>query len=445
MSITSSNNLAVNNSLTVNSNTILGVDNTSTLIINSKPTINSDLTINANINQISGNISTTGDITLNGNVILTKTLTGVGSSFKGITNTGTLSNIGTLSNTGTLSTGNLEITNPSFSYIDMKTSSGNSDFDVRIGCSNGSSGTSGQGTLTINAANTTITSSLTANSGTFSGITNNTSGITNNSTLSQVGNATFSNSANFSSIQNSGNFVNSGFLTQNSTANFNSDLNVSGLPYFNAPQTSLFPTSTSYSSKSGFEIFWNIKTSQGDTAFLNHSAGGSGGFNWWTIGILHNRINLMYLDDNKNLSLLDDVSCVSVTATGAMSCNSIATPTVSLNSQSIYSVMLFSNITGNGSNVGQKFLGNNGLAEVYLIDSGGAIYLPQSPSAGTKLTLRRIVGATTCNIYSYNGSATVLILSGQTNGTNVLSIANASGTTNATFVYYSGNCIKFNF
>jgi len=72
----------------------------------------------------------------------------------------------------------------------------------------------------------------------------------------------------------------------------------------------------------------------------------------------------MYLDDNKNTSLLNDVSCVSVTAIGAVccasvsaigavSCNSMTAPAVSLNSQSIYSVMSFFNITGNGSNAVQ--------------------------------------------------------------------------------------------
>jgi len=71
MSITGCNNLAVNNSLTFNSNTILGNDNTSTLIINSKPTFNSDMTISGNINQTNGNFSSgSGNITLNGDMII---------------------------------------------------------------------------------------------------------------------------------------------------------------------------------------------------------------------------------------------------------------------------------------------------------------------------------------------------------------------------------------
>ena len=58
MSITSSNNFAVNNSLTVSNNTVLGADTTSTLIINSKPTFNSDVTINSNINQLYNDLYT---------------------------------------------------------------------------------------------------------------------------------------------------------------------------------------------------------------------------------------------------------------------------------------------------------------------------------------------------------------------------------------------------
>ena len=55
---TNFNNVSINNSLSVNTNSILGVDNTSTLIVNSKPTFNSDMTISGNINQTSGTFST---------------------------------------------------------------------------------------------------------------------------------------------------------------------------------------------------------------------------------------------------------------------------------------------------------------------------------------------------------------------------------------------------
>ena len=72
MSITSFNNLAVNNSLTVNGNTILGSDSTSTLIVNSKLTFNTDITITGNIVQSGTSTFSTslGDTTFNGNVII---------------------------------------------------------------------------------------------------------------------------------------------------------------------------------------------------------------------------------------------------------------------------------------------------------------------------------------------------------------------------------------
>jgi len=44
---------------------------------------------------------------------------------------------------GIIFSSNIEISSPSFSCIDMKTTSGNSDYDVRIGCNNSSSGASG--------------------------------------------------------------------------------------------------------------------------------------------------------------------------------------------------------------------------------------------------------------------------------------------------------------
>ena len=135
--------------------------------------------------------------------------------------------------------------------------------------------------LNINLSNSTFYGPLTTK-----GITNSTNAITNNSTLSQVGASTFS-----------GGITNNGVLTQNSTANINSGLNVTGLPYFIGTSAN-FPTSTSYSSKNGLEIYWNVKSGQGDTVFLNHSQGGSGGFNWWSIGTYHYLSNLMYLDDS---------------------------------------------------------------------------------------------------------------------------------------------------
>ena len=78
MSITSSNDLAVNNSLTVTGNTILGSHATSTLLINATSTIYNGLTIYGNIAQNSGTFSTGSDnVYLNGDVIIqnNKTLT----------------------------------------------------------------------------------------------------------------------------------------------------------------------------------------------------------------------------------------------------------------------------------------------------------------------------------------------------------------------------------
>ena len=71
MSITSSNNLAVNNSLNVNGNTVLGTNNSNSLICNATTTLYSPLTINANIVQNSGTLNTTSDTNyLNGNVVI---------------------------------------------------------------------------------------------------------------------------------------------------------------------------------------------------------------------------------------------------------------------------------------------------------------------------------------------------------------------------------------
>ena len=234
MSITSSNNLAVNNSLTVNSNTILGVDNTSTLIINSKPTINSDMTISGNINQTNGTITTSSsNINLNGNVIInpTKSLSCGPISCSSINNSGailcsSINNSGSynaitcssINNSGALTQSALA----KFSN-DIRVNSGQSVYVTDASLSNFSrihhSGAGGYIDYTggLNLRNSTTSSASPtdtfningSNQGTFNynlnttGITNNTNAITNN-----------------------------GVLTQNSTANISSGLNVSGLPYF---------------------------------------------------------------------------------------------------------------------------------------------------------------------------------------------------------------------
>ena len=78
MSITSSNNLSVNNSLTVSGKTILGNDNSSTLIVNSIQTFNNGTNIIGNLAQTSGTFSTSsitnylnGDVIINGSKTLT--------------------------------------------------------------------------------------------------------------------------------------------------------------------------------------------------------------------------------------------------------------------------------------------------------------------------------------------------------------------------------------
>jgi len=71
MSITSSNKLAVNSSLTVNGNTILGTNSSNTFICNASSSFYNPLTINGNIVQNSGTLNTTSDTNyLNGNVVI---------------------------------------------------------------------------------------------------------------------------------------------------------------------------------------------------------------------------------------------------------------------------------------------------------------------------------------------------------------------------------------
>ena len=246
MSITSSNNLAVNNSLSVNGNTILGTNSSNTLICNATITFNNPLTLNGNFVQNSGTLNTTsGTNYLNGNVIIgsTKTLTtGTGdttvngllkcngaATFTSINNSGTynvincssINNSGTLTqngtvscnvinsssinNAGSLTTGVVEIVDGSSPYIDFKTTGKNPDYDARIICNGGVTGTSGQGTLTISSASTVINSPISTNSTltvsgsstlygvvtTANGITNSNAAIINNSTLTQTGTSVF--------------------------------------------------------------------------------------------------------------------------------------------------------------------------------------------------------------------------------------------------------------
>ena len=186
MSITSSNNLAINNSLTVNSNTILGNDNTSTLIVNSKPTFNSDMTISGNINQTNGTFSTSSsNIYLNGDVLIsgTKKLT----TGTGLTTINGISQFN--NNIYVASNKNIYITDGT-NFLRLVHSGTQAFFDYT-------------GNMNFrynsNSALTTFKIDGTTNQATFpynlntNGITNSTNAITNNSTLSQVGLASFSN------------------------------------------------------------------------------------------------------------------------------------------------------------------------------------------------------------------------------------------------------------
>ena len=71
MSITTATNLSVSNSLTVSKNSILGTDETSTLIVNSTPIFNNGITIIDDIVHESGNFyGTSGTTYFNGDIII---------------------------------------------------------------------------------------------------------------------------------------------------------------------------------------------------------------------------------------------------------------------------------------------------------------------------------------------------------------------------------------
>jgi hypothetical protein len=60
------------------------------------------------------------------------------------------------------------------------------------------------------------------------------------------------------------------------------------------------------------------------TNFLNCAQGGSGGFSWYKTSSTTIPTKLMNLDNNKNISDLNDVSCATVTTTGNVSCASVS-------------------------------------------------------------------------------------------------------------------------
>ena len=121
--------------------------------------------------------------------------------FKDVNNLGyAIKSFGNIINNATLNTNLLEIgqNGTNFSFIDIKTTGGNSDFDVRLGCSGGLSTSSGQGVLSLNCASATVSSNLIV-SGSItcnSIISSSTTNITNYSSLSI--NGSFNNSYYYS-------------------------------------------------------------------------------------------------------------------------------------------------------------------------------------------------------------------------------------------------------
>jgi hypothetical protein len=61
-----------------------------------------------------------------------------------------------------------------FSYIDLKTTGGNSDYDLRIGCTGGSSSLSGNGELSIQSSNFNLSNSASLKANAIGVITNST-------------------------------------------------------------------------------------------------------------------------------------------------------------------------------------------------------------------------------------------------------------------------------
>jgi hypothetical protein len=132
---------------------------------------------------------------------------------------------------------------------------------------------------------------------------------------------TFNYNLNTTGITNGTNaIINNGILTQNSTANINSDLNVSGIAFLNCSGT--MPIGSTGSTR-GTSFYWNpANIGMGDSAFLNYGQSGAGGFSFYTTNngtpALSGPTQLMKLDSSKNLSLLNNISCASITCSGTI-------------------------------------------------------------------------------------------------------------------------------
>jgi hypothetical protein len=330
---TNFNNVSINNSLSVNTNSILGVDNTSTLIINSKPTFNSDMTISGNINQTSANTFSTGtgNINLNGNITVnpTKSLTSGAISCSSINNSGSYNAIScsSINNSGTLTQGGIS----TFSNI-IKVNSGQSVYITDSGLTNflrmhhsgAASYIDFTGVLnfrnsTSSSANPTDTFNInnSTNQGTFNynlntnGITNSTNAITNNAALYQNSNATFSNVIVAPGIKStSAAFYCGSFNDFDSTA-ISSPKIINGIASGNGDGATYTQFNLAINSWQG-------------VGFLYSNSGGPS-------------VCKLVIDNRTgNLSTLGTINCASITSTGAINCDSL-TSTGAINMTSLTS------------------------------------------------------------------------------------------------------------
>ena len=412
--ITSAGNLSINQSLSVGGDTIIGTNSTNILTCNSTPTLMNGLTINnGDINQIStGTIkSGSGGIISNGDVLISsnkKFTSGTGlCTFNGVIQCNQNANLSSLTNTGisnlanvncnTLNASTIElgpIGSSNLTYFDMKTGVGNSDYDVRLSVVNGNPSIVGQGAFTIDSYNIKVNTSglMTLN------------GITNNGVLNQNNSSNFSNNINAPSISSSSTFFAGCPNSFDSTAISNPKI-VNGIASGTADGFSY----------TNFNLAIN---------------------SWYSVGFVYSNAAVAVC------KLVINNRTGDLNTQGNITSNAINTTNVNLNSENIYSIVKTSTYYDNGSTASLKILPNTGLYETYLIDLGNTtLYLPQNPTNGTKITIRRLFSNTalTCNIYSYNSSDNVIFLNGQTTGTNIFNMAPTTGITSATFVCFSSN------
>ena len=459
--ITSAGNLSINQSLSVGGDTIIGTNGSNILTCNSTPTLNNGLTINGDINQNStgtiksgsGGIISNGDVLISSNKKFTSgtglcTFNGViqcnqNANLSSLTNTGqsnlanvnctSLTNTGqsnlanvnctSLTNTGQSNLANVNCTSltntgqsnlanvncntlnastielgpigsSNLTYFDMKTGVGNSDYDVRLSVVNGNPSIVGQGAFTIDSYNIKVNTSglMTLN------------GITNNGVLNQNNSSNFSNNINAPSISSSSTFFAGCPNSFDSTAISNPKI-VNGIASGTADGFSY----------TNFNLAIN---------------------SWYSVGFVYSNAAVAVC------KLIINNRTGDLNTQGNLTCNSINTTNVNLNSENIYSIVKTSVYYDNGSTASLKILPNTGLYETYLIDLGNTtLYLPQNPTNGTKITIRRLFSNTalTCNIYSYNSSDNVIFLTGQTSGVNIFNMSPTTGITSATFVCFSSN------